>query len=949
MIRRWPVFVVLWWAASVVAQTGSIVGRVADEAGQGLADANVLVKGGAMEKGMPTDGDGRYLVDKLPPGSYEITASFVGYQTAMKRVSLDSGPTELNFALAASPISMQQSVVSASRTSEKILNAPASVSVVESKEIQERPVLTVSEHIKALPGVDFVRTGLVQTNAVARGFNNVFSGALMVLTDNRLANVPSLRVNAYNFIPLANDDIERIEVVLGPNAALYGSNSTRGVLHFITRSPFSSQGTSVQMGGGERGLAKMGLRHAGVIGRKLGYKISAQYYQGTDWKYHDPVEEAARQLNPSLKPRDFDVRRQAAEVRLDYRPTAGLTVITTAGYNRGSYIEMTGLGAAQVDGWAYNYAQVRLRYGSWFAQVFRNWSDAGKTFLLRDGQPITDKSSLNCFQIQHQASLGKRQRFLYGFGALLTRPNTEGTITGRNEKNDDINELGWYLQSESALHPKVDLVLALRRDDHNRIEKAEWSPRAALVFKPTETQTLRLTYNRAFGTPSSNNLYLDLLSSADPFGVGRNFAPALGYSPAIDIRVQGKYREGYGPGLYFRRDTNGRPLFRSPFAQAARLAPDGFLPLDDPAFTNAMWGVGRQAVLAQFAPQFQGLVAQQLTASGMEAGAAAEQAKTLAAGLPGLLPAQLPNLKNSLMVLNLGKVQAGAANPFDPVADAVDVPGEVPGITQTYEMGYKGIIANKLVLAADVYRTKTKNFGGPLQVITPNVFLDPASLAAALGPALAAALQDPANAAVAQALGAMDNKTLGGNGNGSAIDELMSQVVGGVGRIPFGTVSPEQAFDPHAVILSYRQFGQVMVNGLDLSLAYYPMQTWSFTGNYSFVDDNFFKNVDKVADVSLNAPRHKVRVGSNYELPSWRLKVGGQARYNGSYQMESGVNVGKVRSYTLLDLNLVYKLPVQENLSLILNADNVLNNKHQEFVGAPEIGRLVFAQLGVSF
>ena len=62
---------------------------------------------------------------------------------------------------------------------------------------------------------------------------------------------------------------------------------------------------------------------------------------------------------------------------------------------------------------------------------------------------------------------------------LRTRPDTEGTINGANEDDDDINEFGVYLQSETSLTDKLELVLAARYDDHNRIPDAELSPRAA--------------------------------------------------------------------------------------------------------------------------------------------------------------------------------------------------------------------------------------------------------------------------------------------------------------------------------------------------------------------------------------------------------------------------------------------------------------------------------------
>ena len=98
---------------------------------------------------------------------------------------------------------------------EKILDAPASVSVVEGSEIRNNPALSVADHVKNLPAVDIAKRGLANANVVVRGFNNVFFGTLLTLTDNRIARVPSLRVNTLNFIPITNDDVERIEVLRG--------------------------------------------------------------------------------------------------------------------------------------------------------------------------------------------------------------------------------------------------------------------------------------------------------------------------------------------------------------------------------------------------------------------------------------------------------------------------------------------------------------------------------------------------------------------------------------------------------------------------------------------------------------------------------------------------------------------------------------------------------------
>lgn len=298
---------------------------------------------------------------------------------------------------------MNPVIVTASRRPEKLLDAPASVTVLAAREIAARPTLAPSEHLKGLPAVDFAQTGLNQSRMVVRGFNSSFSSRLLVLVDNPIAGIPSLRVNFYNFIPTTNEDVDRIEVVSGPGSALYGPNSSGGVMHILTKSPFGSEGTKVSVSGGEQSLLMTHIRHAGSFHDKVGYKFSVHYYQGQDFKFSDLAEVAARQAaidagadSTTLKigARDFDVENIAVTGQLDFRPTPDLTLILNSGFNQVKNIELTTIGSAQIRDWSYSYIQGRLIYKELFLQAFLNRSDAGDTFILRTGNPIVDNVRL---------------------------------------------------------------------------------------------------------------------------------------------------------------------------------------------------------------------------------------------------------------------------------------------------------------------------------------------------------------------------------------------------------------------------------------------------------------------------------------------------------------------------------------------------------------------------
>jgi iron complex outermembrane receptor protein len=228
---------------------------------------------------------------------------------------------------------------------------------------------------------------------VVRGFNSSFSGSLHTLTDNRIAGMPSLRVNLMAFMPQTNDDIERVEVVLGPGAALYGPNTANGVLHVITKSPIDHPGSTVSITSGERDVLHFTGRSAVRLSDRFGFKISGQYFQGDEWRSTDPKEDAARrqadddfdawkqkqplglseaelhQRADRIGARDFGVSRYSLDTRADWRLTANLSAVLTAGLtNVGKAIEMSGVGAGMFNDWMYTYYQARLSYGRWFAQ-----------------------------------------------------------------------------------------------------------------------------------------------------------------------------------------------------------------------------------------------------------------------------------------------------------------------------------------------------------------------------------------------------------------------------------------------------------------------------------------------------------------------------------------------------------------------------------------------------
>lgn len=958
-VRRVAVMCVLALAARpVLAQGGAISGRVSAVAGSPMAGARVQAvnAAGQTAASVLTRDDGAYRIANISAGTYTVTFKALGYKEVQREgvVVTAGGTATVDVAMEASATKLDPVVTTASRRPEKALSAPASVSVVDVREIQERTAVTVTDHVRGVPGVDVNQGGIAQSNVVARGFNNAFSGSILMLQDYRFAGVPSLRVNVPFLMTGVNEDVERVEVLLGPASALYGPNSANGVLHVITKSPFESQGTTLTIDGGERSLLRGSIRHAGVVGDKVGYKLSGEYFSATDWSSssardtmgnvlpnYDPGEPdffpaqapGGRAGQPNV--RDFDLRKFTSEARVDVRPSDDAEFVTTLGYSKvGNGIELTGAnGTAQIKNWTYVSMQQRARVGRLFGQVFANLSDAGNddslsttgTYLLRSGQPIVDQSRVFAAQLQHGLSLGSRQDFVYGLDWIKTNPRTGGTINGRNEEIDDVTEYGGYIQSTTNLTSKFDLIAALRMDHNSLIDGYQTSPRVALVFKPTQSQNFRATYNRAFSTPANFSYFLDLIQARNIGNSGYNIR-ALGNPPKA--------------GWSFNRScgsVNGGLCMKSRFTGGNNWVP------------SSAAGVYK-GVIAGLRPNLVALLTPSLGAT---------LANALVTGLGNLQPTDA-QVGSRVAYLNQATdptkdIQGGNLRDIGPLHASYN---------KTYELGYKGIIADKLRLAIDGWVQKRGDVGNPAGLATPNVFFNGPQLGGYLGQNIVQILM-AAGLPQAQAV--------------AAAGQIAPQIATAAASLPLGIVQFNNdtfanGTDVYATYVSTTN-KEITVKGVDMAVDYVANDYVTIAGTYSWVSDLIFRDIvsSNSSPLMLNAPDGKASLTMKFRDEPNKYGIELRWRYMSAYPVNSGVyasgeDIGgrKIRfqrpgsttfymydgvpTNNLFDIGFNYRLQFgSQGVLWSINGTNVLNNKVRTFPGSPEIGRMVVTRLQYSF
>ena len=902
---------------SLSAQQGTLTGTVTDELSRRVVPGTeIQILGGGQTRTVLADAQGQYRIE-LPAGRYDLVVErvFPFRNERFSNVRVSPGETNTyDLSLTSDALPVVGINVTVDRSSDPG-NRSQTTFNVEARDIVGRANTNPTDLLARSPAVDIIKAGIQTGHVVVRGFNNIFSGALHMLTDYRVAGVPSLRVNLMHFMPHIDEDLDRIEVVLGPSSALYGPNTANGIIHFITKSPLESQGTTVTFGGGEQSVFQGSLRSAFLLSDNFGFKISGEYMRGDEWNYTDLTEEdgrlanianpalcvadkVTRGLSPAdatiacerLGVRDFGVERWSVEARADYRFADDGTIVGTYGRNTSSGIELTGLGAGQTSEWVSDFFQARIRKGRFFGQAYYNRSDAGDSFLLRNGVALVDQSTLFGATVQHGFTLAEdRQEFTYGGDYFATRPDSRGTIYGSYEDDDAINEWGGYLQSRTALSDQLDFIVAGRLDSNSLLPSNVFSTRAAFVLQPKPGHSIRLSYNRAFSTPTALNAYLDISG-----GLARGDAGLLGYST-----------RAFGAGLngWSLQESVGTVRgMRSPFNPAGAGGAAELLTAD----AGTLW---------------------QMSINALEALGEIDAAT---AGLLRTLPSPTnSDVARRLRDANTGEYQllAGAFLP--------DLPAIRESYTETLELGWTGLIADdRISITADVYIMQKNDFVSPLVVETPLIYLQEDDLVAYLTPFLTAVLGPVAGPAQAAALGA------------------------GVAQIPLAVVSSNQVGAQGAdLIASYRNVGDITLWGADFAFQFSLTPRWMLGGSYSHMSDDYIQ-VTGGLPLALNAPKDKGSLSLTFRDVFSGFTASGGVRFTSSFPAQSADFQGTacitgggglfeencVDTYAIFDLNAAYEVP-NTAATLQLSVSNVFDTAYRSFPGVPKIGRLAMVRV----
>lgn len=542
-------------ATTVKAQsTGTVTGKVtrADD-GAALASVTVGVRGPGTTA--VTNTQGRYLLDRVPAGTYTLVFRWLGYKPTEVSVTVTAGRTvTADVKMEAQPIALNDLIVTtASKAPERATQAPAAVSVIDARTLQTTSITGQAPlALAAVPGVDLAQSGVNDFNVNTRGFNSSLNRRVLVLIDGRDVSTGFLGNQEWNALSIPTEDIGTMELVRGPGSALYGANAYAGVLNIKTPSAREVVGTKLSVGGGQLSTAKADLRHAGLLyGGRFGYRVNAGYYRSDTWSrsrtlangsalrteytpatdslvFRGICSSCSRRELRALNGQTADpvtgeltgtrdpVKSTYGSARLDYYTANGAVATGEFGMALAeNETAVTGIGRVQITKSVRPYT--RFNYAAKSFDVMAYWNGR-KTdepqYSLASGAGLIERS--NIFHIEGQQKntfAGDKGRFVLGGSFRKYSINTGRTLINGPDDDRSDNYYALFSQLEYKLSDVTKLVLAGRYDLGGLID-AQFSPKAAIVYTPTDRHAFRFTFNKAFQTPNYSEFFLNAAAGA---------------------------------------------------------------------------------------------------------------------------------------------------------------------------------------------------------------------------------------------------------------------------------------------------------------------------------------------------------------------------------------------------------------------------------------------------
>ena len=473
---------------------------------------------------------------------------------------------------------MNIKITSVSKSEESLSDAAAAVYVITQEDIRRSGATSIPEALRIAPGVQVAQIDSNKWAITARGFNGKYANKLLVLMDGRSVYTPLYSGVYWDVQDTMIEDIDRIEVIRGPGATLWGANAVNGVINIITKSAEDSQGVLAAGGAGnqERGFGQ--ARFGGKIGN-LAYRVYGKGFYRASY----PFGQMAQAETLGMLKVGHDGADQWAQGRGGFR--------TDWQVDSDNHLTIQGDIYSGYSGGTLNYLQnesvgmfndkADLNGGNVIARWKHGFSQGTELAV----QLYYDRIEQNKFEyhvrrntydldVQQSLKLPWSQKLMLGFGYRYSSDSINFPPSFQLDPNDKI--LHWisgFIQDEIELLPGTLRLILGSKFESNDYTGFELQPSARIIWKPTSKQAVWAAVSRAVRTPcrGDENLFVE--------GVDRRSVTNIDFGP-VTLPVPTRFR-AYMIG---NNDFEAETLLA--YEVGYRLMPSDRFSLDVAAFLN---------------------------------------------------------------------------------------------------------------------------------------------------------------------------------------------------------------------------------------------------------------------------------------------------------------------------------------------------------------------------
>ncbi len=385
---------------------------------------------------------------------------------------------------------LELKISTVSRREQSLPDAPAAIYVITRKDIVNSGATSLPQILRQAPNLHVAQVNSGHYAISARGFNASVSNKLLVLLDGRTLYTPLFSGVFWDQQDYFLADIERIEVVSGPGATMWGSNAVNGVINIVTRKAADTQGLRLTAQNGNRERSAE-MRYGGGAGEFGHFRV----YAKTVHADHNVREDGSSILD--------EMERHQLGFRYDWQDAAETDQITVQGDVYEGRNQNRGV-----------FADIDFRAMEWSgANILARWSrrmDGGGGIRLQGYVDHTERNDQFLFQprasiidldFQHSIPL-QRHHILWGAGYRHSKDHVEpGFLATFVPDRRVLNWTNVYVQDHIKLHSKLEATLGLRAE-HNSYTGTEYLPNIRFAWKLSEDQLVWTSLSRAVRAPS---------------------------------------------------------------------------------------------------------------------------------------------------------------------------------------------------------------------------------------------------------------------------------------------------------------------------------------------------------------------------------------------------------------------------------------------------------------